>query len=68
PIHPYAVWKYLKEGYGVDISVKTVYLHVRKLEEMGLVERVAVDSSGRLRVMYAATDMGYELLQHTYQG
>lgn len=67
PIHPYAIWKLLREGYGLTISVKTIYTHLKRLEEAGLVERVGVDTRGRLRILYAATPLARELLQREYR-
>ena len=57
-IHGYSLWKkLLKEGY--EVSLRAVYYHLRRLEEMGLVRKL----SYRSRKSYIITPRGVSFLK-----
>ena len=59
PIHPYEVWRILKDNYRVRINLRTVYQHIGELAAKGYVKpagRVMMD--GRVRKLYEATGKG----------
>jgi len=61
PIHSYGVWRVLRESYRVDISLRTLYQHMRELEEKGYIRRAGRRNvNGRIRVLYEASEKGLE--------
>jgi len=64
PLHPYAIWKILRDNYGIKISLRVLYQHIEELERLGLIkvnnyERVR----GRVRKIYEVTSKGVKLLR-----
>jgi len=64
PLHPYAIWKVLRDSYGIKISLRVLYQHIEELERLGLIkisnyERIG----GRVRKVYEVTSKGVKLLR-----
>jgi len=66
-LHPYGIWRVLKESMGIDIKPTTVYQHIRDLEEQGLVIRERTDvSGGNIKIIYRLTGKGVKVLKSIY--
>ncbi len=66
--HGYGVWKLLKEGFGYETKIPSIYQHLIELSQLGLIEKTVSKSiSGRpKRNYYCLTQKGKEL-QKTLQ-
>ncbi len=63
-LHPYAVWKELRNGYGIRISLRVLYQHINELESMGLIRKVGeVKVDGRVRKLYEITNEGLMMIR-----
>ncbi|MEZ0290666.1 MAG: pyridoxal-phosphate dependent enzyme [Sulfolobales archaeon] len=60
----YRIWKNLREKYGVIVSLRTVYNHLRDLERMGLVKRSTVydEDLEKTRAVYVVTEEAFRFL------
>jgi len=63
PLHPYAVWKILKNEYGVNVSLRSIYQHFSELSEMRLVEGTEERRGGKRRKVFRVTDEGISLIR-----
>lgn len=51
-VHPYKVWKLLKDYYGISIALRNVYKHMKDLEDMGLIKRIEEKKLGKRKITY----------------
>ena len=64
PIHGSEIQKKLLEVYGLDLPKPIVYMHLRKMEDMGLIySDWKVGESGPAKRLYKITEEGYEFLK-----
>ncbi len=64
PLHPYGIWKALKEEYSIKISLRVVYQHIRELNSLGYIEtKGTVTEDNRVRKLYMITKKGLALLR-----
>jgi len=64
PLHPYAIWKILRDNYGIKISLRALYQHIEELERLGLIRISSYERvSGRVRKIYEVTPKGVKLLR-----
>lgn len=62
--HGYGIWARLKE-LGVDITLPSLYQHLRELLALGLVREAGVEvKKGRRRKLYALTERGLKVSGH----
>jgi len=63
-LHPYAIWKELRNKYGIKVSLRVLYQHVSELERNGLIRRVGeVRVDGRVRKLYEVTNKGLMIIR-----
>ena len=63
-IHGYEVWKRLREKFGIDITLTTVYQHLEELSNMGLIKLLKrMKEKGRKRTVFKLTNEGKKLLE-----
>ena len=61
--HGYGVWRRLRE-LGVEVTLPSLYQHLRELVDMGLVREAGVElREGRRRKLYALTERGLKVLE-----
>ncbi len=62
----YAIWKRMRDEFGVEIRIPTVYQHLSELVSSGLVVRTRTDRSIRktIRHYYSLSDRGAWTLDH----
>jgi len=59
PLHSYAIWKIIREKYGIKVSLRVIYQHMEELEKLGLVKIHSYKRvSGRMRKIYEVTRKG----------
>lgn len=64
PMHPYMIWKELRNRYGISVSRRSVYKHVDELVEAGLLKVVDFRRvGGRLRKLVTVTEYGLKYLR-----
>ena len=64
PLHPYAIWKILRNSYGVKVGLRTLYQHMEELERLGFVRVSSFKSiGGRIRKIYEVTTKGLMILK-----
>jgi threonine synthase len=61
----YRIWKKLAKKYGIKISLRAIYNHIKDLEKKGFIrsEIINDESSGRPRKIYVLNDIAYEILK-----
>lgn len=64
PMHPYMIWKELRNRYGLFVSRRSVYKHVDELVEAGLLKVIDFKRvGGRLRKLVTVTEYGLKYLR-----
>ncbi len=61
----YRIWKRLAKKYGIKISLRAVYNHIRDLEKRGFIrsEIIKDESTGRPRKIYVLNNIAFEFLK-----
>lgn len=63
PVHPYVLWKELKQKHGLNLSKRSVYKHVEELINLGLLRVVSYKKvEGRTRKVISVTESGLKYL------
>ena len=64
PLHPYAIWKLLKDTYDIKISLRSLYQHMEELEKLGFVRVSGYSRVGkRIRKIYEVTPEGINMIR-----
>ncbi len=58
-LHPYVIWRMLREKYEIEISLRAVYSHMYDLER----ERYVLKTIKGRRTKYSLTEKGFEALE-----
>ena len=64
PIHPYAIWKTLRDEYSQNITLRSIYQHVKELNEAGYIYvsgKAFVE--GKERKLYSITSKAVDILR-----
>lgn len=64
PIHPYAIWKTLRQEYSQKITLRSIYQHVKDLQEAGYIYisgKTLV--GGKERKLYSITPKALDILR-----
>ncbi|MGC9148719.1 MAG: pyridoxal-phosphate dependent enzyme [Sulfolobales archaeon] len=61
----YRIWKRLAKKYGIRISLRAIYNHIKDLEKKGFIrsEIINDESTGRPRKIYVLNNIAYEFLK-----
>ncbi|TLM97444.1 pyridoxal-phosphate dependent enzyme, partial [bacterium] len=64
-LHGYGIWKELKEAFGLEISIPSVYEHLAELEMLKLIRRIRIEAVAgrRVRQYYSLTDVGRDAVR-----
>jgi len=64
-LHGYGIWKELKQAFGLEISIPSVYEHLAELEMLKLIRRTRTEVVGgrRERHYYSLTDAGRDMVR-----
>jgi len=64
-LHGYGIWKELKEAFGLEISIPSVYEHLAELEMLKLVRRTRTEAVAgrRERQYYSLTETGRDAVR-----
>jgi threonine synthase len=64
-LHGYGIWKELKEAFGLEISIPSIYEHLAELEMLELIRRTKTEAVAgrRERQYYSLTETGREAVR-----
>lgn len=66
PMYGYKIKKTLKNIFGINLSLPTIYQHLRELLDYGLVSRIKKQKNKRTQYYYLLTERGRALVQKIF--
>ena len=62
PMYGYVIKQKLLEMFGINLTLPTVYQHLKELEELGLITSIKRKIGKRIRKYYILTDKGINFI------